>query len=409
MMNGRKIVITGCFDRRIAAEITNDRLTGAYIADEESKLGAIYIGKVKNVVKNIGACFVEIEDGETAFLPLKEASYAFLLNRASDGRILQEDEVLVQVQRDAIKTKQAGLTARLNISSEYFAFSFGERKLGISSKLCQETRYRLEKLLFQRGIIDESKCLIPKEGMPPYGMVLRTASEELLMKYGEEKFMECLSRQHTEFAELITQSRFHTCFHCIYASSVYSRIPAYFSENNYEEIVTDMTDAFEALKDRGNVRLYQDAMLPLKKLYSLESRLQEALRPYVWLKSGASLVIEQTEAFNIIDVNSSKFDKKTVSEDTLLQINIEAAREIALQIRLRNLSGIIIVDFISMKSKEAEQRLLQELRRYVAQDSIPTRVIDITQLGLVELTRQRRQKSLQEQWQHIKAPTTEGK
>lgn len=379
--------------------MTGNRLTGVYVPREQSKVGAIYIGKVKNVVKNINACFVEIENGELAFLPLKEAGEAVLLNRPADGRILQEDELLIQVQRDAIKTKQAGVTAKINLSNDHFVFAIGSPKLGISSKLGKGTKDKLKDLLLQADIIDEEGILRQSEGMPSYGLVLRTAAGELLESLGEEAFLTALKKQQQSFIDLVSQAHFRTCFSCLVPPpSVYANAFTYFGSKEYEEIVTDDKDAYAELKDTANVRLYEDPMLPLYKLYGLESKLQEALSKNVWLKSGASLVIEQTEALNVIDVNSGKFDKKTVSEETILQINLEAAREIALQIRLRNLTGIIIVDFISMKSKEDEEKLLQELRRHVIHDSVPTKVIDITALGLVELTRQKGHKSLKEQW-----------
>ncbi len=399
-MSQKKLLFTTVFQKKIAAELTDNRLTGVYLPEEKSKVGAIYIGKVKNVVKNINACFVEIEGGELAFLPMKESESALILNRHPDGRLLQEDEILVQVQRDAIKTKQAGLTAKVNLSSEYFAFSLGNPRLGISSRLDKNTKDTLKSLLLTKHIIDEEGTLIQGEKMPSYGLVLRTASGELLKQWGEEKFLARLKEQHEYFIDLVSQAHFRTCFSCLLPPpSVYPMALSYFGGRDYEEIITDDTEAYEALKDMGNVRFYQDNMLSLQRLYGLESKLKEALLANVWLKSGASLVIEQTEALNVIDVNSGKFDKRTISPDTILQINLEAAREIALQIRLRNLTGIIIVDFISMKSAEHEEKLLQELRRQVSTDSVPTKVIDITALGLVEITRQRGYKSLKEQWQ----------
>lgn len=399
-MSQKKLLFTTCLEKKVAAELTDGRLTGLYLPEDRSKVGAIYIGKVKNVVKNINACFVEIADGEIAFLPLKEAQDALLLNRPSDGRILQEDEVLVQVQRDAIKTKQAGLTARVNISSEHFAFALGNPHLGISSKLDKENRDKLKALLFAANLLDEKGDFVPAEGLPPYGLVLRTASAAFLSEAGEETFLSALREQHQSFIDSVSHTNFQTCFSCLLPPpSGYPKAFAYFGAKDYEEIITDDTEAYEALQHMENVRFYEDALLPLSKLYSLESKVREALSKNVWLKSGASLVIEQTEGLNVIDVNSGKFDKKRFDEENILQINLEAAREIALQIKLRNLSGIIIVDFISMKSHAHEEKLLQELRRQVSTDSVPTKVIDITALGLVELTRQKGFKSLKEQWQ----------
>ena len=379
----------------------DNRLTGLYVLEQKglSKVGAIYIGKVKNIVKNIDACFVEIADGELCFLSLKEAEHACLLNRPCDGRILQEDELLVQVQRDAIKTKQAGLTAKINLSTNHFAFSLGNPKLGISSKLSKDYKEGLKRLLKEHQIVDSEDTLIQNTNMPPYGLVLRTASLTLLEELGAEGFIDELKKVHESFIDLVSRAKYQTCFSCLLPPpSVYSKALAYFGTSSFDEIITDDLEALEELSNQEMVRFYEDHMLPLPKLYSLESKIKEALSAKVWLKCGASLVIEQTESMNVIDVNSGKFDKKTASDDSIYRINKEAAKEIALQIRLRNLTGIIIVDFINMKSTEDNERILHDLRRFVADDPVYTQVIDMTQLGLVEITRQKGYKSIKEQW-----------
>lgn len=400
-MSQNKLIITTCFEKKIAALMENNRLTGLYVLEQGniSKVGAVYIGKVKNVVKNINACFVEIENGELCFLSLKEAEVAYILNRPMDGRILQEDEILVQVQRDAIKSKQAGLTTKINLSTEHFAFSLGNTKLGISSKLNKDTKESMKVLLKEHNIIDAKDFLFQEGGRPPYGMVLRTASAKLLEELGAVEFINELKTVQKQFIDLVSQAKFRTCFSCLLPPpSIYSKALYYMGKSVFDEVITDDKSAFDELSGIADMRFYEDSMITLPKLYSLETKIKEALLPNVWLKSGAGLVIEQTETLNVIDVNSGKFDKKTVSEDTLLRINKEAAKEIALQIRLRNLTGIIIVDFINMKSKEDEEKLLQELRYHIAMDHVPTQVVDMTPLGLVEITRQKEHKSLKEQW-----------
>ena len=137
----------------------------------------------------------------------------------------------------------------------------------------------------------------------------------------------------------------------------------------------------------------------LLKLYSINSKLDEVLNKKVWLKCGGFLVIEPTEALTVIDVNSGKYDKKGDSEVYYKKVNEEAAIEIARQIRLRNISGIIIVDFINMKLKENECELLNSLRNYVSKDKVKTCVMGITSLGLVEMTRAKVSKPL---WEQIK-------
>ena len=137
------------------------------------------------------------------------------------------------------------------------------------------------------------------------------------------------------------------------------------------------------------LRFYDDASYSLSALYSLETELERALKKTVWLKSGGYLVIEPTEAMTVIDVNTGKNTEKRTAEETYFKTNLEAAAEIAVQLRLRNLSGIIIVDFIDMASSDQKKTLLQTLRNYLQKDPVKTVVVDITALGLVELTRRK--------------------
>ena len=177
----------------------------------------------------------------------------------------------------------------------------------------------------------------------------------------------------------------------------------------YEEILTDDQELFTQLTDYcqrelpdKTLRLYQDHTLTLSKLYALESKLDTALNARVWLKSGGYLVIEPTEALTVIDVNSGKYEAKRHTQDMAFFINCDAAREIALQLRLRNLSGIIVIDFINMTSKEQQKELLNLLRNEVRFDLQKTVVVDITPLGLVEITRKKSYKPLKEQFQNRK-------
>ena len=138
-------------------------------------------------------------------------------------------------------------------------------------------------------------------------------------------------------------------------------------------------------------------MLSLNKLYSLDVRLEEALRERVWLKSGGYLIIQPTEALTVIDVNSGKSIARKKAQEHYLKINLEAAKEIARQLRLRNLSGIIVADFIDMKSDADNQTLLQTLRESVRTDRVMVQIVDMTKLHLVEITRKKIKKPLAEQ------------
>ena len=151
------------------------------------------------------------------------------------------------------------------------------------------------------------------------------------------------------------------------------------------------------MKLSEKLHFYEDKQLDLHKLYSIQVQLERALMKKIWLKSGANLLIESTEAMTVIDVNSSKNVKKKCPEEQHLQVNLEAAEEIAAQLRLRNISGIIIIDFIDMASAEDKELLLAAMRSFVKTDPVKTEVIDLTRLGLMELTRKKTRRPLLEQ------------
>ena len=155
------------------------------------------------------------------------------------------------------------------------------------------------------------------------------------------------------------------------------------------------------LERQVTLKLYQDPLLPLHNLYNLDSLMNELKQQKVWLKSGGFLVIQQTEAFVAIDVNTGKYRSKKTSDETFHLINLEAAGEIALQLRLRQLSGIILIDFININNQAFQKELIDYLQELINQDSVKTKVIDITPLHIVELTRRKEKKSFQEQLQSI--------
>lgn len=476
-MDGGKLLFTAYQGRQCALLIQNGRLTEAsFFPAQACKVGAVYIGKVKNTVKNIEACFVEIGGGELCFLSLKNASAPYLLNRSYDGRILEGDELLVQVIRDAQKSKKASVTADITLVNEYFVLSMDSAKAAYSSKLSPEKKSAVRRQFTEMAVI-ENGCLVQScdailsmedaqrmesQGMklenlrlPPLGVVVRTKTGEL--ESAEELWKHFYSLT-AEFVTLLYQAMYRSCFSCLkaapagfisilqeFVSGVILADPMKGAEFSSEEgkdipgppvqsqetmpqsapdtqtaekesgadigdagkkeIITDQESLYGQIKDYCDknrievaLRLYRDDSLSLSKLYSVESRLSMALDSRVWLKSGGYLVIEPTEALTVIDVNSGKYDADREARDTYLRINLEAAKEVALQLRLRNLSGIIIVDFINMQSWEDRKTLLDYLKGLTAQDRIQTKVIDMTPLGLVEITRKKIAKPLKEQY-----------
>lgn len=406
-----KLIFTRYQEKNCVLLLKGDKLTVAAFP-EESRVGAIYLARVANVVKNINACFVEIKPGEICFLSLKDAQFPFLLNRAFDGRILEGDELIVQVTRDAQKTKQPSVTAHISLSNDYFALAFGSSRVGFSAKLTTDEKKLLEKMLKETGII-QGGCLARPDydilspnlaGMPSFGLIVRTKAAELTVS-GAEQLAEHFRHFLDEYVTFFQNAVHRTCFSCLKKTGFIDNIMAgilnnLVSSDEFSELLTDNPAMYTQLEEYRNVhlpekgvRLYEDSLLSLSKLYSLDSRIVAALGEHVWLKSGGYLMIQPTEALTVIDVNSGKYEGR---KDAFLKVNLEAAEEIARQIRLRNLSGIIIVDFINMKEEESRAEVLDCLRKHVRRDKVKTAVVDMTPLGLVEITRKKITKPLWE-------------
>lgn len=390
-------------------------------------LGEIYIGKIKNVVPSIEAAFVEVTKGIMGFLPMKNAQNPVIVNRKYDGRIVAGDEILVQVEKEGIKTKDPGLTCNLSFTGKYCVLSTGKLGIGFSTKLDHKT-----KLLWKQKLEDwKFEDILQEENV---GMVVRTnvigltendskniGSLERVQATNQSKNDDISqmvnlpsdARFREEFERLLEQKNkvlqavsYRTCFSCLFQP-----MEGYLTdirdtyEDLFDKIITDNKEIYGRIRDEfptmENVELYQDSRISLEKLYSVETRLKEALDEKVWLKSGAYLIIQQTEALTVIDVNSGKIQKKNPKDDIYFEINKEAAREIALQLKLRNVSGIIIIDFISQNTKEQDSQLLSYLGSLVKKDSVKTNVIDMTPLGLVEVTRKKINKSLKEQLRRV--------
>lgn len=391
-MTKANIVVTEYKNRICALCFQNNRLEALHVDTQESLLNSIYIAKVKNISKNINAAFVELFDGQMAFLPLDDAMGCSFIS-STDGRLREGDEIPVQVIREAVKTKDPVVTTKLSISGAYAVVSLDKRKGGFqfSKKLS----------IAKKEAIKEALCdfKLPTD----YAVVVRTGVEQL-DEY--ESLKTELSSLVSMMDDLVLKAKTRTCF-----SQIYQGIPSYIeylhhiSNSDYEEVVTDVPTVHEALQVsyKGNmpIRLYNDTF-PLSKLYSIDSKMEELFSKRVNLKSGANLIIEYTEAMTVIDVNTAKCINKKDKDTLNYKINLEAAEEIARQLRLRNLSGIIIVDFINMENTQYQVDLITELKRLLKSDPVTCNYVDITALGLVEITRKKVQKPILEVFSKIK-------
>ena len=353
---------------------------------EKSILGNIYTGQVENIASNIQAAFVQIEPGKRCYYPLAEAQRAvFSAGRKGNGPLRPGDELLVQVSRDAMKGKLPALTSNLNFTGRYLVLTTGDKKFGLSSKMSQEDRHRLS------GWLKEEAERPDKA----FGIIVRTNAADA----SKEEILKELEWLKGRYHKAVVQGRNRTCF-----SLVLETEPFYVAAvrdaygRDLDEIITDVPEIREMILGyleeispelKEKLRFYQDKLLPLYKLYRVETALDAIQKEKVWLNSGGFLVIQQTEAFVSIDVNSGKYTGKKKMEETFRKINLEAAAEISRQLRLRNLSGIILIDFINMENPDHRDELFHVLQKLLRKDPIKSRAIDITPLHILEMTRKK--------------------
>lgn len=360
--------------------------------DNAGKLGDIFVAKVLNVVPNIHAAFIDYQKGKRGYLPMNGKYKPMLLNRAYDGRILAGDELLVQMEKEPIREKEPVFTMNLSLAGKYCVVTNANTTKSVSHKLSKQDRESLKRIL-------------PSD--TEYGIVVRTHAKELLIENNLSALEQECSQLLSQMEKLLKEGIHRTCY-----SKVYQAPSSYLTELRdhtaweYEQIVTDDVELYQELEDfliscipekKALLTFYQDNSVSLHKLYGIDTKIQELLQKKVWLPSGAYLVIEQTEAMYVIDVNSGKNIAKKSMDSYVLSINLEAAREIMRQIRLRNLSGIILIDFINMEEDSMKEQLMQELKKLARLDGISTTVVDMTMLGLVELTRKKTKRSIKSQ------------
>ena len=384
-----RLPIRGC-PCLICAAVEDNRIMELRLEAEGEKrlLNNIYVGQVEKVAANIRAAFVRFGVGKemTGYLSLDQAEQAIYTSGRQGGSVLRPgDELLVQVFREPMKGKLPALTTNLNFAGKYLALTAGDHKLGLSAKLSKD-----EKSLLNKWLEDERT-----DSSRSYGLVIRTNAAEAT----KEEFFRELAYLKEQYRRIAIDGRHRTCFTLLYeAEPFYLAAVRDAYSKDLEEIVTDLPEVSEKIaaylkdfrpEEAQKLRLYKDSLLPLHKLYRLETALEEVQREKIWLDSGGFLVIQQTEAFVSIDVNSGKYTGTKKAEETYRKINLEAAEEIARQVRLRNLSGIILIDFINMENPDHSDELFHVLQKYLRRDPVKAKAIDITPLHILEMTRKK--------------------
>ena len=407
-----KLIITRWNGRVLTALGSGKEIVELSLEEETSILGNIYIGRISRIVKNLNSAFVDFGEGLTGYYSLadnpvsllassgavpslsahaaKDDTASLSLRNISSQSLKGGDSILVQVAKDAVKTKDPVLTSNLNFAGKYAVLTIGKKSVNFSSKIHDRTWKDHLRPKLEEVIGEETGVIVRTNG---YGM-----ENELLAE---------VSGLLRLYREIRAAASYRTC-----KSLLYQAEPEYIKSlkgsrtGSLGEILTDQKDVYDGIhrylecyqpEDTDKLRYYEDPLVSLACLYSFKGVMDQACQERVWLKSGGYLIIEQTEAMVVIDVNTGKYSGKKNQADTIRMINLEAAKEICRQLRLRNLSGIILVDFIDMKEEEDKALLMEKLQEFAEPDPVKTTVVDMTQLNLVELTRKKGKKPLWEQ------------
>lgn len=362
----------------------------------EPIVGNIYKGKVENIVRGMQAAFVDIGQGRNAFLsagnilPDKgDFEFAGQSEQVSDSLkkssikelVRQGQEIIVQVLKEASGTKGARVTTNISLPGKNLVLMPTVSYVGVSRRIPDENeRSRLKELIDNMRI-------------PEHGYIVRTAAAY----QDAEKFraeMDHLERKWENIKMRARQQKAPSTLHRE-GSLIMTTLRDYFSADvdrfiindraSYEQAVDIANFSSPELADRIE---YFDKSSDIFAYYNLNGKLNRLLERKVWLDSGAYLVIDQTEALTVIDVNTGKFTGEN-RQDTILETNLEAAEEIAKQVRLRGIGGIIIIDFIDMDSNEHREMVKHALERAVGEDKVKTNILGFTNLGLMEMTRKK--------------------
>jgi len=409
----RIVVNAGFIETRVAVQEAN-LLTDLYVerAHHRSIVGSVYKGTVTNVLPGMQAAFVDIGLAKDAFLyagdytanleapvdggdpafPAAEEDADIELEEAEAPRrepmtpienaVRKDQDVLVQVSKEPLGTKGARVTSFISLPGRYVVYMPQAKHIGVSRRI-REERER-----------DRLRAVLRSLPLPPGGFIMRTNAEGK----GEAEFaadVEFLARLWSQVQARFEQAPAPAMLH--EEGDLTFRVVRDLFSPDIDELVIDSREVYDkclgyvrtlvpALQER--VTLYTERT-PAFDAFGIEKDIEKALRRRVWLKSGGYIVIDHTEALVSIDVNTGKYVGKRDFEQTVLKINLEAVGEVVRQIRLRDLGGIIIIDFIDMEVAEHREQVYRALKRALAEDKARTNVLEISELGLVEMTRKR--------------------
>ena len=347
-------------------------------------VGNVYAGKIMNVLPGMQACFVDIGREKNAFLYYGD-------DKDNNGNIVKPkmgSDVIVQVEKAEMGAKGAVLTKRISFAGKFLVVIPGDDKIGISKKITDSAE--------RKRIKDIIEQLLPEN----YGIIVRTEGKDKSYEIYEKEIKRLVEKSEG----VLSKAEYAKAPSLLYTeiNGVEKVLRDLYNEN-IDEIVVNSSLDYETLiklceeKDISPKKIVMyESDVPMFENYYVASQAKAAFSKHVWLKSGGFIIIEQTEACVVIDVNTGKYTGKADLQKTILKTNLEAADEIARQLRLRNLNGMIIVDFIDMKTEENRKILQKHLEEAVAKDRLQTIVVGMTELGLMQITRKKKRQSIQQ-------------
>ena len=370
----RTIYVKGGMQQEIAV-CEDGKLVEYLLQREDNSTEAIYLGKVERVINGMKAAFVDIGQEKNGFLPLEEVSKTAILPKLQAGQ-----RVLVQVKKEAQGTKGAFLTRDISLCGEYVLLMPMNRYIGVSSRI-EDAQTR-----------EDMKQLGNEIAAGRFGLVMRASAPQAEENAIREEVSSLWERWETiSMAAPVAHapSMIHK------PRTLLESVVEDYRSRGIERFVTDDK---ELAANLGAIAPVDVTGEDLMEVSGMIKQRDKALQRHVWLQSGGSLVIDRCEAMTVIDVNTAKFTGKRDIEDTILRLNLEACGEIARQVRLRNASGIILIDMIDMRDEEHRRQVLTRLKECFAQDRIKTVIHGFTSLGLIEMTRKKSRQPLMDDW-----------
>ncbi len=371
----KNIVIESLVNSQKVAVLEDGKLSELFIESNSSKnVSNIYRGVVKKALKGIEAYFVDIGSDKLAYLSMKK-----------NEEIKCGQDILVQVNKEAIGTKGAKLNTEISFAGRYLVYIPSNDRLTISNKIkLEKERFRLKKIV--QGVDEEFTGIIRTEAVG-------CSKEEI-----EQDIFDLKEKYNRVLKEYKLGIGPKLLYKDLDFASKYVKDNV---NDSVLKIIVNNNDKYEELKNiLGHIdKNYKDKLLlennkDVFDLHSVQSQIDKCLNRKVWLKSGGYLIIDKTEALTVIDVNTGKFTGNSNLEETIYQTNLEAAIEISKLLKIRDIAGIIIVDFIDMQKNEYKKNLLEVLSKETDKDRRKTNVMGMTKLGLVEIARRREKDSI---------------